>query len=1195
MADAEIANGEIDALLPDEGVEQITPQVIADAVKLGTAFTKVATDALDTRVDGEASTRVASIRQVSEDITTEAQNRERGDTALGERIDTEKGRLDNLTAADIAYGDGSVADTLNAEPTLHDDAVSTETFNTTTGTSTQEKLDLKLNTADLPEERTDGAVRALAEAQITEENLPGGKIADAIETAVNNIVIPTPRTNAEIDGRADARIAASPVIAANTAKVGTTATERQRIATIPTLTSGLSGAQDDIRSLSQNERTPEVIAADTDARIVEQIKPGGTIATAIGAGGGGGLDNDAVDARIDAKQIPAVFQTVADTVPQQHPMTKFIVTPANSPLQTTPFTFSSDFAGVADGSVVKLGGVFHFGLNPSRGSLPLCSLIITQGTKHLRTFTNLNAQTGNDIQYLAQRGAGDIKFQPVVATTNELDQDVYPFLDVQDVAFTGVYHDILIEILNANIALATAETRGMLASVVGQVQSLSGLIQNTNDDVAALRATLDALVSKVDNPALNFLSQSTVSPATVGLTTERLPLGDEWDAEIVDHATIEPAFSVGAQEMRDISPLSLVGLSQNWFDANLSSWQLDTGGSTGSTGAGPGTNSPGPYIHWEASGSGRQNATPITITGGSNADTDVKAWLDHNGARNIEFLYNYVSRPSTVTGDAFFVAEQLDKDGAVIAARQYSDWEYQASPAQGATIDLEVGTNFVSELPGGWRRVGMDLLPECRSVKLYNIPENPVGSGDFVNDLAFYDIRISESGLDTPSDNAAAGASGQAGATGQADGLVQGLIVELESGDLNYDTDAIARVRDGAVYGIRQVAEIPAGTRTVDNFTGASPAIPFDIPLGINNQHAQATRSFAPPQIIPAGTVVRGHLNVSITAGNASDFTLDYVWGSNVEQTEVFTQNGETLTVHMEELNGEVVIRTTEVGANSLPLDGGHLTGYFSFPVATPKIDATTEEVRLQGHSGVSVLGFTDSVTNPTLVIYYGNGAQFDTGLTNRDFLDHYILTTSGNPGAFRVEVATVDAFNVSGLQANYAAGVRYLGLFRDKPHHTQLFGLQGGLTFIKRDGVEANLEDELAKGGGGGIKRLKVILGAEPDVLPDGTVYAGAITVGNKNQLTINSRSQKWEGYGVRVITPSSTTALVSFNSFGVQNEFENAINISLKDLETESVRGSVIGDTVTLRVKEITGEVSSDCQIEVIIAYTEVDILGE
>ncbi|MCA8836086.1 MAG: hypothetical protein K8953_13475, partial [Proteobacteria bacterium] len=276
MADAEIANNEIDALLPDEGVEQITPQTIASAVKLGTAFTKVATDALDTRVDDEA------------------QSRGQADTALGGRIDTEKGRLDTLSAADIAYGDTNVAEFLNREPELHGDAVSTVTFNTTTGTSTQEKLDLKLNTADLPAERTEGAVRALAEAQITEEILPNGKIADAIEGAVDAIVLPTPRTNAEIDGRADARIAASPAVRANTAKIGTTATERQRIATIPTLTSDLAGAKSDITQLAQNDRSPEAIAADTDARIVVQTQAGGTIANYV-RDNAGGISQDQAD------------------------------------------------------------------------------------------------------------------------------------------------------------------------------------------------------------------------------------------------------------------------------------------------------------------------------------------------------------------------------------------------------------------------------------------------------------------------------------------------------------------------------------------------------------------------------------------------------------------------------------------------------------------------------------------------------------------------------------------------------------------------------------------------------------------------------------------------------------------------------------------------------------------------------------
>ena len=809
----------------------------------------------------------------------------------------------------------------------------------------------------------------------------------------------------------------------------------------------------------------------------------------------GGVDAKTVNALIDAKQIPSIFQSVGAVVPQQHPMTNFVATPANSPLMTTPFTFPGDFTGIAAGTVVKLAGTFYFGLSPSNGSLPLCSLVITQGTRNIGTLSNLAAQGSNPIEFLSQAGAGDIKIQPIVETTNQLNQSVYPYMNAFDVLFTGAYHDILLKILAAQIALATAETRSLLQSTIGQVQHLSGLVQNHDDDILALRATLTALVNRIDNPSLDFLSQGTLTPGTTTATIERTALGDALSAEIVDHNTIESPFKTAAQEMRSVESFNTATLAQQWFDSTITQWAIDESGSTGSTGAGPGTNSPGPYLHWEASGSARHTATPITITGGT-AGTDVQAWLAHNGLRNIEFLYNYVSTSSTGNADAFFVAEQLDKDGAVIATRQYSEWAYYATVFQGQVIPLETGGSFTSELPGGWRRVGMDLLPECRSVKLYNIPEG-TGSGDFVNDLAFYDIRISESGLDTPSDSAASGSSGasgqsepvpatsKAGAAGQSDGNVHALIIEMENNVLTYGSTTIAAIQNGnELFGFRVVPEQPATTRTETNFTGATPASPFSIALGANNQHAVADRSFAPPSIIPTGTVVTGHMSIFANQQDEDDFTLDYTFGSGTVQTEVFTLGGEMLTVLMDEQNGEVRIRTQESGDNNLALDGGELRGYFSFPVAVPKVDATTEAVRLQNHSGKSILGFADEITDPTLVIYYGNGQSFDTGVVNTGFLEHNILTTSGNPAAFRATLATADELNVTVLQANYNAGVRYLGLFFDKPHHSMVYGVPGGMTVwddeggvhnvgnVLRDAVSATTIDELHQKSHGAFKK---------------------------------------------------------------------------------------------------------------------------
>ena len=78
-------------------------------------------------------------------------------------------------------------------------------------------------------------------------------------------------TLAQARGEAQDVVNTSPAIQANTAKVGTTATERANIATIPDLTNGLA----------RIDAKPTNTQVDTraDNRIVEQLKDGGSIAT----------------------------------------------------------------------------------------------------------------------------------------------------------------------------------------------------------------------------------------------------------------------------------------------------------------------------------------------------------------------------------------------------------------------------------------------------------------------------------------------------------------------------------------------------------------------------------------------------------------------------------------------------------------------------------------------------------------------------------------------------------------------------------------------------------------------------------------------------------------------------------------------------------------------------------------------------
>ncbi len=214
--------------------------------------------------------------------------------------------------------------------------------------------------------------------------------------------------------------------------------------------------------------------------------------------------------------------------------------------------------------------------------------------------------------------------------------------------------------------------------------------------------------------------------------------------------------------MRGVNPTMTPSVAtRNWWDG-IGNWAINASGTTGSSNAGPGSNSPGPYIYLETS-SFSANQLMTMINGGNGTDTEMAGWLSDTGARNIEFLYNYVAgdrRPDS-PDHGFFVAEQLDSGGNVIEKRQWSDWAYN-NYAAGQTINLETGTTFISELDGGWRRVGMDLMPACETIRLGLIPD--ISGSAFVNDLAFYDMKMSRSGLNTATDtDKPAGASGEFG------------------------------------------------------------------------------------------------------------------------------------------------------------------------------------------------------------------------------------------------------------------------------------------------------------------------------------------------------------------------------------------------------------------------------------------------
>nr|MCA8836022.1 hypothetical protein [Pseudomonadota bacterium] len=135
------------------------------------------------------------------------------------------------------------------------------------------------------------------------------------DTGLTQLINAKP-SNEQVDQRADARIDASPIIQANTAKIGTTPTERQRIGTIPTLTAAVSA--------NTAKPTNSQVDVRADNRINAQLELGGSIANYVrdnaGSGGGGGLTDeqirDAIAGSTEAAPYNYKLKFASDTVNQ---------------------------------------------------------------------------------------------------------------------------------------------------------------------------------------------------------------------------------------------------------------------------------------------------------------------------------------------------------------------------------------------------------------------------------------------------------------------------------------------------------------------------------------------------------------------------------------------------------------------------------------------------------------------------------------------------------------------------------------------------------------------------------------------------------------------------------------------------------------------------------------------------------------
>ncbi len=221
---------------------------------------------------------------------------------------------------DIAYGNTTLYDFLQQEPTLHDDAVSTDTFNTTTGTSTQEKLDGKVDKTeydpaiagkatkeyvddelDLKTDKTTTAtIKTTADTALANSTTNGATLTDLANTVMALGENPHLTEN-QIEANRVAREANDTRSKNNETNIGAEverATEAEealgeRITTAQNTGNTALSVASSASGVANSKTTPAEAKSEANDAITESLASGGDIERAIanaGGGSGGGTE-----------------------------------------------------------------------------------------------------------------------------------------------------------------------------------------------------------------------------------------------------------------------------------------------------------------------------------------------------------------------------------------------------------------------------------------------------------------------------------------------------------------------------------------------------------------------------------------------------------------------------------------------------------------------------------------------------------------------------------------------------------------------------------------------------------------------------------------------------------------------------------------------------------------------------------------
>ena len=244
----------------------------------------------------------------------------------------------------------------------------------------------------------------------------------------------------------------------------------------------------------------------------------------------------------------------------------------------------------------------------------------------------------------------------------------------------------------------------------------------------------------------------------------------------------QPAISYNIIRLDSLNALDAVFRRQDRGNQN-GAWKQDSGGSTGSTGTGPGTNSAGSYVHSEST-SGVEPNIPLTSTLTALASV-MSAWV---GNGRVLALRACIQGNGTYPNDS---ASGLQIQGRATNRDSWATiellegWAYSNSLTPGDTVIDSLGVTKTIVQAGGWVDFEVVIPDAHRQLRIRNIPiTDSTTATNYLHDAALWNMALRD-GTTPAVDHAV-----DAGDVAWAFEVPQSSITHTPAPSLNHTVDA---------------------------------------------------------------------------------------------------------------------------------------------------------------------------------------------------------------------------------------------------------------------------------------------------------------------------------------------------------------------------------------------------------------------